>query len=193
MVRSIYTGYRALFFVLAILLSGCAGKAHVDAEVGERKKEFSYFLGRGDVLRVYVYGERDLSGQFVVGEQGEVNFPLIGSVVAEGKSVKGFEADLRTSLSKGFLKNPKVTIEVLNYRPYYISGAISKTNKFPYKAGMTLLDAVVVAGGYTARANKNLVYIRSAGDNVDKAYDLSDGDNIYIYPGDNITIPESFL
>jgi polysaccharide export outer membrane protein len=149
-----------------------------------------YRLGSGDKLRVIVYGEQDLSGEFDVTGAGKVSLPLIGQVQAAGLTLEQFEKEVADNLSKGYLTNPKVSAEVLNYRPFYIIGEVDKPGQYPYTSGMTVLNAVAVGGGYTYRANTDTVYIaRGNGNEVQYPANQS----VRVLPGDVVRVPERFF
>ena len=93
--------------------------------------------------------------------------------------------------SDGYLRDPKVSIEVLNYRPFFIIGEVKNGGEFPYKGGLTVQDAVAIAGGYSYRANVNVAYIRRAGSDQEIKVELSQ--RVPIFPGDNVRIPERFF
>ena len=150
-----------------------------------------YKLGSGDKIRVLVFGESDLSGEFEVGAAGTIDMPLIGAVPAMGVTVGQFQNDVTTRLRNGYLNDPKVSVQVLNYRPYFITGEVQKTGEFPYKAGLTVQDAIGVAGGYTYRANTGRVYIRRAGAAQEVSVDLTQ--RVALNPGDSIRVPERFF
>ena len=152
--------------------------------------DVAYVLGAGDKLRVIVYGEDDLSGQFDVTGAGKVSLPLIGQVQAAGLTLEQFEKEVADKLSQGYLTSPKVSAEVLNYRPFYIMGEVEKPGQYPYTSDMTVLNAVAVAGGYTYRANEDSVYItRGAGSEVE--YPASQ--QVKVLPGDVVRVPERFF
>ena len=149
-----------------------------------------YRLGSGDKLRVIVYGETDLSGEFDVTGSGKISLPLIGQVQAAGLSLDEFENEIGDKLKQGYLTNPKVSVEVLNYRPFYIIGEVDKPGEYPYTSGMNVLNAVAVAGGYTYRANQDQVYITRGG-NEESAYPA--GQSVQVLPGDIVRVPERFF
>ena len=122
-----------------------------------------YRLGTGDKLKVIVYGEDDLSGEFLVDGSGQVQLPLVGQVKAANLTIHEFVAEVANALKDGYLKDPKVSVEVLNYRPFYIIGEVNKPGEYPYENGLNMLGAIALAGGYTYRANDNDVYVRRAG------------------------------
>ncbi len=150
-----------------------------------------YRLGAGDKVRVIVFGEQDLSGEFVVGDSGNIDMPLIGSVSAKGATVTEFQNKVVTQLKNGYLNDPKVSIEVLNYRPFFITGEVKNGGEYPFKANLTVQDAVGVAGGYTYRAETSYALIRRAGE--DREIKVALTSRVPINPGDSIRIPERFF
>ena len=113
----------------------------------------AYRLGGGDQIRVITFGSDQLSGQFHVDDQGQVAVPLVGNITAGGLTSTQFAAKLEDALSsQKFLKEPKVSVEVLAYRPIFVLGEVSKPGQYNYSPGMTMLTAVAVAGGFTYRA-----------------------------------------
>jgi protein involved in polysaccharide export with SLBB domain len=151
----------------------------------------AYRLGAGDKVSVNVFGENELSGEFLVGDDGRVDLPLIGAVQAQGQSVTEFQNAVVARYSAGYLKDPKVSVSVLNYRPFFIQGEVGKGGEYPYKAGLTVQDAVAIAGGYTYRANTNKAFVRRAGQ--DRETEVATNQRVPINPGDIIRIPERFF
>ncbi len=151
----------------------------------------NYTLGTGDQLRVIVFGEADLSGQFVVDDTGHVRLPLIGQVEASGRTVREFEVDVAAKLSQGYLKDPRVSIEVTNYRPFFIIGEVNKPGEYPYVNGMNVLNAVALAGGFTYRAREGEVYIQHSGNSKEEEVDVDTGGKVL--PGDIIRVKERFF
>jgi protein involved in polysaccharide export with SLBB domain len=151
----------------------------------------AYRLGSGDKLSVNVFGESDLSGEFLVGDDGRVDMPLIGAVPAQGQTVTEFQNAIVGRYSNGYLKDPKVSVSVLNYRPFFIQGEVGKGGEYPYKAGLTVQDAVAIAGGYTYRANTDRAFVRRAGQ--DNEQEIATNQRVPINPGDIIRIPERFF
>jgi len=147
-----------------------------------------YRLGTGDKLRITVYGEEDLSGEFLVDGSGQVQLPLVGQVKAATLTIHEFVAEVSNSLKEGYLKDPKVSVEVLNYRPFYIFGEVNKPGEYPYENGLSVLGAIALAGGYTYRANDNDVYVRRAGSTKEEA--MKADTTTRIFPGDIIRIAE---
>lgn len=147
-----------------------------------------YRLGSGDELRLIVYGEEALSGQFVVDGTGYVSLPLVGEIEASGKTVREFQRSVEASLKQGYLNDPRVSAEVLNFRPFYILGEVSRPGEYPYSDGLTVLNAVATAGGFTYRANTKTVMIKRTGSNSEEQYPLTV--STPVQPGDTIRIAE---
>ncbi len=147
-----------------------------------------YRLGSGDKMKITVYDEPDLTGEFLVDGSGEVQFPLIGQIKAAGLTVHEFVDSLTGTLAAKYLRDPKVSIEIENYRPFYIIGEVNKPGEYPFESGLNVLNAVALAGGYTYRADHGDVYIRRYGSSDEKAEGFNA--DTKIYPGDVVRIPE---
>lgn len=151
----------------------------------------AYRLGSGDKIRVTVFNETDLSGDFDVNDQGSVSLPLIGNVAVAGKTVNEAEATITQKYGANYLVNPRVTVEVLNYRPFFILGEVKNPGSYPYVSGMTVVNAVALAGGYTSRANKERIYIKHGNDQTAKEQQVQEDSPVS--PGDIIRVPERFF
>jgi polysaccharide export outer membrane protein len=193
---------RALTAGLLVVLAACvwgqgpepAGRAASGPgaernDGGSAATEAVYRLDSGDKLRVIVFGEHDLSGEFEVDGTGTVSLPLIGQVYARGLTLRGFEAAVEALLSDGYLKDPRVSTEVLNYRPFYIIGEVQEGGEYPFVSGMNVLTAVALAGGYTYRANSSRVYITRESHELE----LPATADTRVLPGDVIRVPERFF
>ena len=148
----------------------------------------AYTLGSSDRLRVTVFGHPTLSGEFEVDGTGAISMPLIGQVAAVGLSTVNLENAIATKLSDGYVLDPRVSVEVINYRPYYILGEVGRPGEYPYTSGLTVQNAVAAAGGFSYRANKRVVYIKSMDSSQEVAYDLTPA--TVVKPGDTIRIGE---
>lgn len=156
----------------------------------EQAFEALYTLGSGDRLKVTVFGEADLSGEFQVDGSGNISFPLIGQVAAKGLSIRQMEQRFADKLKSGYLVDPRITVEVLNYRPFYILGEVNKPGKYEYVNGITLYNAVAMAGGYTYRARQNQAQVtRGTPETVIDGAEHA----MIILPGDIINIRERFF
>jgi len=153
--------------------------------------DITYVLGSGDKVRITVFGEDTLSGEYIVPGEGNISFPLIGDVRASGLTVDGLQKEISTKLKDGYLKDPHVSIEVLNYRPFYILGEVMKPGEYPYTNGLTVLNAVATANGFTYRADTRKVYIKRA--NGPKEVEFPLKSTTPVAPGDTIRIGERFF
>jgi protein involved in polysaccharide export with SLBB domain len=151
----------------------------------------AYTLGSGDRLRVTVFGEQDLSGEFEVSSTGKIAMPLIGEVNVAGLTLAQVSGNIGEKLTNGYLRDPKVNIDVMNYRPFFILGEVIKPGSYPFVNGMTVVNAVAVAGGYTYRADKDDITIVRAADAQKTEKKITETD--MVYPGDVVRIPERFF
>ena len=151
----------------------------------------TYTLGAGDKVKLTVYGEPDLSGEFQIDGTGKAALPLIGNVQLGGLSLRDAEARVTSALKPNYLKDPKVNIEVLNYRPFYILGEVKNPGSFPYVDGMTVLNAVALAGGFTYRARESSMTITRATDPTHQEQEANP--DTPIMPGDIVRVPERFF
>lgn len=183
----------ALGLMLAITAaSGCTnGVPPVDA--GGAAIASRYALGAGDKLRITVYNEAALTGEYAVTDNGTIAFPLIGGVPVLGKSVEGVEQAIREKLSAGYVSDPRVSAEVINYRPFYILGEVTKPGEYPYSVGLTVVQAVAAAGGFTYRANRRRVVLRRAADPEEHSVDIAGGKPPLVLPGDTIRVGERYF
>jgi polysaccharide export outer membrane protein len=151
----------------------------------------SYKLGTGDKIRVIVYGEPDLGGEFVIDSGGFLRFPLVGQIKAGGLTAHEIEDEVIAALKDGYVKDPHVNVEVESYRPFYIIGEVNKPGEYPYVSGLNAINAVALAGGYTYRANQDDVYIRhKAGSTEEK---LPANQATQVMPGDIVRVAERFF
>lgn len=191
LLRSLSLMATAAMFMLA---SACQSTGPVSNQVVDSapsavaQTNTAYTLGTGDRLRINVFGQPELSGEFLVDGTGAISLPLIGQVKAVGMSTQDLETRIATSLSNGFLLDPKVSAEVINYRPFYILGEVGRPGEYPFNSGLTVLNAVAAAGGFTYRANKKVVFIKSADGNEEAAIRLDT--NTIVNPGDTLRIGE---
>jgi polysaccharide export outer membrane protein len=178
---------------LSFVLSGLAGRweaiADEPAEVAMRPPE--YRSGSGDKLRITVFGHEDLSGEFQVDGSGNISVPLIGNVEAGDKTAQELESAIVYKLRPDYLKNPQVSVEVLNYRPFYILGEVKNPGSYAYVNGMTVVNAIALSGGYTYRGRENEVFIIRAND-PERSKEPASHDTI-VLPGDVIEVPERFF
>jgi polysaccharide export outer membrane protein len=149
-----------------------------------------YRLGTADKVRVIVYNEPSLSGEFTVSDNGTLSLPLIGDIPASGRSPREVSSDIQAKLADGYLREPRVSLDVLTYRPFYILGEVTKPGEYAYSNGLTALNAVARAQGFTYRANKRKVFLKHAGESAEKEVNL---DGLEIRPGDTLRIGERYF
>jgi len=151
-----------------------------------------YQLASGDVVRITVFGEADLSfDEIRLNDAGTFSYPFIGQVRARGNTPTQIEDLIASKLKDGYLIDPRVTVSVVTYREFYITGEVKKPGGYPYQPGLTLERAIALAGGLTERASTNRVTImRGNGTtrNAQKA-ELATA----ILPGDSINIEQGFF
>lgn len=175
--------------ILTALLGGAGAAAcsTIPSTPEDEAQVPEYHLGPGDQLRITVFNEADLTGNFLVGSQGTIAYPLVGEVQAAGMTVLEFTAALQSAL-RSYIRQPNVSVEVANYRPFFILGEVQRPGTYPYSAGLTVLNAVATAGGFTYRANRGRVFIRHASESTERAHPLTIATPVL--PGDTIRITE---
>lgn len=156
------------------------------------KPAVHYTLGVGDKLKVTIYNQKDLTGEYVIDGAGNLSLPLIDTTIkAKGLSLKALEERVIDTFKPDYLLNPKVSIQVLNYRPYYILGEIKNASSYPYVNGITYLNAVVIAGGFTYRAKESYVFVIR--DTDPKQQEIKATLDQLVAPGDIIRVSERYF
>jgi protein involved in polysaccharide export with SLBB domain len=186
----------AILFGLSLLAFGCGSDEILQPTAEDQQAILAaaaepHRLQAGEKIRVTVYGEQGLSGEYQIDPSGFVALPLAGTVEAAGLTQKELEQRLTQQLSTEYLKNPKVTVSVTEFRPFYIIGEVEKPGAYPYTGGLNVLSAVAIAGGTTYRANRSKIYIQHAGENGLREYVASAA--IPVMPGDVIQIPRRYF
>lgn len=150
-----------------------------------------YMLGPGDKLHVSVFGEDDLTGDYQIDGSGMVRLPLIGTMRAAGYTAPALENAIAGALSQGYLKSPRVNVEIGTYRPIYIIGSVNRPGEYPYVANMSALNAVAYGGGFTEQARQSTVYVRHEGSTVEEAMPASQVTRVW--PGDVIRVKNTLF
>lgn len=179
----------------SLFLSACANSSNVISS-GERyaaRSEVaeSYALGAGDKVRMTVFSEPTLSGDFSVSTDGELSLPLIGNISVAGKTTAQVTALAQSLFADGYLRDPKISMEIVTYRPFFVLGEVKAPGQYPYASGMTAMNAVATAEGYTPRASKKSIYIRRFGEKVEQTYELTP--DLRIWPGDTLRVGERYF
>ena len=175
-IQFLFTGFCLIFLALNL------------AHAQQPSVKEVYKLGSGDKLIISVFNQEELTGEYTINGSGHISMPFIGSIVAKGLSVSDLEQLIVDKLKPEYLLNPRVSIEVINYRPFYIIGEVKRPNSYPYVDGMTYLNAVAIAGGFTYRAKKKYAMVRHNEDSNSEEIKV----DIYmkVMPGDIIRIAE---
>ncbi len=155
--------------------------------------EFSrgYRIGAGDRLAIRVMGQPELTGVYVVDPDGNISMPLINTVPVAGLSMKELERVITQRLRNGFLRDPSVSVQPLELRPFYILGEVRQAGRFPYQPGMTVANAIAMASGFTERADTGTVLITRRTAEGTKTYKTPV--TTQIYPGDIIYVRERWF
>lgn len=169
------------------LMTGCATYQPVD-EAFHKVLTQPYLLDSGDSVRVTVFEQKDLTNSFAVDKGGYIAFPLVGSVAARGKTAKQIEAEIAAKLRNGYLRDPDVSVEIDRYRPFFVMGEVGTSGQYVYVPGMTVQNAIAIAGGFSPRANQASADITRQinGKIINGRVPLSDP----IMPGDTIYVRE---
>jgi polysaccharide export outer membrane protein len=182
---------------LAFLISGCGvgsnlGPASVeDQQIRAESATTTPRLQAGEKIRITVFGESNLSGEYEIDQSGFISLPLAGTFRAAGLTQPELEQELAKKFRSEYLRNPKVTVTLLSLRPFYIVGEVEKPGEYGYKSGLNVLTALALAGGATYRASRSNVLIQRTGESGMREYPLSS--SVLILPGDLIRVPERYF
>lgn len=179
-----------VLLIIPLLLGACSFDPSV-REAFHSELVSPYRLDSGDRLRIIVFGQDDLTNTYTVDQAGNVSMPLIGAITARGKSTPEIEAEVSARLLAGYLRNPDVSVEVDRYRPFFAMGQVNAGGQYAFVPGMTVQQAVAVAGGFTARADKTTVQVTRSIEGQVAAARLKLSDPIL--PGDTLYVRERIL
>jgi polysaccharide export outer membrane protein len=148
-------------------------------------------LQAGEKIRITVFNEASLSGDYEIDQSGFISLPLAGTFKAAGLTQPELEQELAKKFRSQYLRNPRVTVTLLSLRPFYIVGEVEHPGEFSYKSGLNILTAVALAGGTTYRASRSSVYIQRVSETGMREYPLSS--EVLILPGDLIRVPPRYF
>lgn len=151
-----------------------------------------YRLGAGDRVAIAVFGEPDLSLDARIGDSGRVAYPFIGEVVVAGRTPREVEQAIGDALRGDWLVDPKVSVSIVEYRPFFVNGQVRNPGGYPYQPGMTVRKAVSTAGGFTERASQRGITLIPEGQR-DRGKGRNVGLDDPVGPGDILTVEESFF
>jgi polysaccharide export outer membrane protein len=184
----------------ALILMGCSASGQIvsqDMQVSSygpppsRGPVGPYVLGPGDKVRLKVYGDADVNGEYEVNSAGFVSIPLVGQVKAAGLTTRQLENALVARMKGKIAQDPKINVEIATYAPFYVYGEVKKAGVYPFQPGLTVADAVATAGGLTYRADEGKVLLQRAGSRNVVIVPV-DG-TVRVYPGDNIRVAERYF
>jgi polysaccharide export outer membrane protein len=186
---------RGAGLAIALLLCGCYtdfGPVVVEPVPDQPATTILAPIQAGDRINVIVYGEPNLTGFYDVSPAGTLSLPLIGSVRAAGRTPASVEREITGRYRRGnYLQDPKITVSVVIFRPFYVMGEAKNPGQYPYYNGLNVLTAISTAGGLTYRASRSTVLVQRAGEGVWQEFPMLA--NVLIYPGDLIRVPERFF
>ena len=154
--------------------------------------EADYRLGANDRVRIIVFGQPTLTGEYTLDGNGVLAFPLIGSVAASGQSPAQLQKSIAARLDPDYLQNPSVSAEVITRRPFYVIGEVQKPGNYPYVTDMTALQAIAMAGGYTYRARQNNLYLKRLDANG-RMVRVAATPETRVRPGDTVEVKERYF
>ena len=179
----------AACLLLAVVVTACGTSAPMEDPATIQRGD--YQLGPNDSVRIMVFGEEDLSGIFPVDGSGTLALPLIGQVEAQGKTLRELETAVAARLADGFIRNPQVNAAIAEYRPFSVIGEVQTPGRYSYEAGMTALDAVAKAGGFTYRGRQDYVMVTRGND--PSRTERRAMPTTPVFPDDVIRVPERYF
>lgn len=193
---------RLAVIVLCALLVGCSMARHVPVSEAPQPTTSAYLIGPGDQVQINVYGQPDLSREYTVTAEGNLSLPLVGQIHAAGLSVVQLEAQLRQRLAE-YLINPQVTVAMQQFRQRFtVLGEVQKPGSFTLEKPTTVMEAVSIAGGLTAKAAPNrtrVIRVRGGHETTievplaDVMQGGSQDRDVTLQPNDKVVVPESFF
>jgi len=178
-----------LCLAVAGMLQGCA-RLHAPTEFQAVASQ-PYTLDAGDRVRVIVFGQDSLSNSFAVDSSGQIAMPLIGLVPAQGRTPADLARAIEGRLRAGYVREPRVSVEVEAYRPFFVLGEVTTSGQYPYVNGMTVETAVAIAGGYTPRAARDRAELTRTQEGRTVTADVPMSQPVR--PGDTIVVRERYF
>ncbi|WP_369026002.1 polysaccharide biosynthesis/export family protein [Qipengyuania sp. RANM35] len=178
-----------------MLLAGCAASSLPTIAVSDANAAMNqgYRVSGGDKIRVSVFDEPTLTGEYDVGLDGGLSLPLLGTIPAQGKSAEQLAQAIAAALSEGgYVNDPRVSVDVALHRPFFILGEVQAPGEYPYAGDLTVEQAIAKAGGYTPRAARSEVVLRRASWPEPRRIKLGNSP-LLIGPGDTIRVEEAFF
>ena len=179
--------------IFAVFVACVVFASPLSAQDVKESDPIKYLLGSGDKLRISFFGKHysDLSGDYEIDGAGIVPLPLVENIRLGGKTLSEAENAIKAAYKPDYVKDPRVSVQVLNYRPFYIWGQVNAPGSYPYVNGITVLEAVVIAGGFTKRAKQDTLKVIRGNDSSRTEHDAMLGD--VILPGDVIEVAQRYF
>ncbi len=172
--------------LMAVMLLSACGSDYARILPAPPAQQVRYLLGPGDKLNIAVFGNANLSGAFTVEPTGEISFPLLGGIKAAGRPVEDIRSEIVERLDRDFVVNPRVSVEVINFRPFFILGEVVRPGSYPYVPDLTARQAAAISGGFTRRAQTNGFMLTRKTDKGTVTYQIDMDDPVL--PGDTLEI-----
>ncbi len=181
----------------AIVLTACAAsnapKPTSSADASMQTKESAtapqvedYRINVGDKIELTVFDDERLNNTYLVSTNGTVSLPLIGSVVAGNNTIEEFITAVEEKLKNELINKPRVSAQIVGFRPFYVLGEVERPGSYDYNFDMTIYGAIAASGGFSFRAKQDVVYIRRAGSDLEEVLEITP--SLKILPGDTIRI-----
>lgn len=171
-----------------LMLAACGGGTPMPTVAASESVESSYHLGPGDRVQIDVFGDESLSGERRVDSDGQLTMPLIGRVEAVDLTAEALQQRIQTRLQE-YMREPRVNVEILSYRPVYVVGEVRQPGSYDYVDGMTVINAVAVAGGFTYRARQDQFVI----ERKESGQRVAGSPTTPLLPGDVVTVKERYF
>ncbi|MGC2064333.1 MAG: polysaccharide biosynthesis/export family protein [Thermodesulfovibrionales bacterium] len=153
-----------------------------------------YVVREGDVLKISVYDNPDLTTVARISGNGTITFPLIGELNVSGKTVSQISQSIAEKLATGYIINPQVSIFLEDYkaRKIYVTGEVKKPDAYKYEEGSTVIKLITMAGGFTDKAAPGRIKIMRKINNKAEVLEKVTMDQP-VQPDDVVVVPESFF
>jgi protein involved in polysaccharide export with SLBB domain len=178
----------AAMLACLVALGGCANQPVTDQAAGPPP---ALRIGPGDHVQVTVFGVTEMTNEYLVSDSGTISIPLAGQVPIANLTQRQAEEAVTQRLAQGLVQNPQVSINVTRYRQIFVLGEVQKPGGFDYFAGLTVLNAVALGGGYSVRADQRHIILVRASDPNRRPEVVSE--STYLQPGDTVQVPERWF
>ena len=179
------TAQTRLLAIVLIMFVGIVALSHSGAA------QTIYSLDSGDLVRVTVFGEPDLSGEFSIDAQGKLNLALIGPVFVRGMTTSQARTAIHDAYLDGYLRHPDIAVDVVAFRPFFIVGEVNQPGSYSFVPGMNVLNAIAIGGGMTYRGDEDDIEILRGNDTARVSIPANLA--TIVMPGDIVRIAERYF